>query len=53
MFVIGDNRSASLDEDSRTFGPIDEPDIIGKVVSFASRDWVGRTGGTISAHTGA
>ena len=53
VFVMGDNRSASLDEDSRTFGPIDESDVIGKVISFGSRDWVGRTGGTISALVGA
>ena len=48
VFVMGDNRAVSLHEDSRASGPIAHSDIVGKVVSFDSRDWVGRTGGTMS-----
>lgn len=34
VFVMGDNRPVSLDQDSRTFGPIAQSDVIGKVVSI-------------------
>jgi len=48
VFVMGDNRPASRHEDSRASGPVAHSDIVGKVVSFDSRDWVGRTGGSMS-----
>jgi signal peptidase I len=48
VFAMGDNRPASRHEDSRASGPVAYSDIVGKVVSFDSRDWVGKTGGTMS-----
>ncbi len=43
VFVMGDNRPASLALDSRTFGPIALSDIIGKVVSVDAGNQVGVT----------